>query len=197
MNRLFDPTRRHFAAWVWLYDIDCYWTERMPTMHPMQPEAVPLYYASLCGFVGLAEHLIATYSLDVNSKGGFHTTPLHAASVKGHLQVVSLLLRNGADPDSRDHLDRAPLHRVSQGGQLVMAKLSLEITQLLVNSGASVNVIDDDGCARYTRQRGLGIVRLRNCYLDLVQVSMLGIMNNRHRWRSPVLMGSLTWHTFL
>src|SRR5580698_4862639 len=104
MKRLFDPAKPHFAAWVWLYNIDRYWTERMPTMHPTQPEAVPLYYASLCGFVGLAEHLIATHSLDVNSKGGFHTTPLHAASVKGYLQVASLLLRNGADPDSRDHL---------------------------------------------------------------------------------------------
>jgi len=93
MKRLFDPAKPHFAAWVWLYDIGRYWAERMPTMHPTLPEAVPLYYASLCGFVGLAEHLIATHSRDVNSKGGCHTTPLHAASVKGHLEVTSLLLR--------------------------------------------------------------------------------------------------------
>ena len=59
MKHLFNPTKPHFATWVWLYDIDRYWTETMPTMHPTQPEAVPLYYASLCGFVGLAEHLIA------------------------------------------------------------------------------------------------------------------------------------------
>ena len=114
MKRLFDPTKPHFAAWVWLYDIDRYWTERMPTMHPTQPDAVPLYYASLGGFVGLTEHLIASHSRDVNSKGGFHTTPLHAASVKGHTKVVSLLLRSGADPDSRDDLGRVSLHRISQ-----------------------------------------------------------------------------------
>ena len=147
MKRLFDPARPHFAAWIWLYDIDRHWRDRIPTMHPTQPEAVPLYYASLCGFVGLTEHLIAAYSLDVNSKGGSHTTPLHAASVKGHRKVASLLLRSGADPDSRDHLGRVPLHRASQGGQLVMAKSSLEIAQLLVNSGADVNVTDDEGCA--------------------------------------------------
>ena len=40
---------------------------------------------------------------------------------------------------------RAPLHRVSQGGQLVMAQSSLEIARLLVNSGANVNVTDDEG----------------------------------------------------
>ena len=100
IKRLFDPAKPHFAAWVWLYDIDRYWMEHMPTTHPTQPETLPLYYASLCGFVGLTEHLIAAHSWDVNSKGGFHTTALHAASVKGHLKVAPPLLRNGA---SRTH----------------------------------------------------------------------------------------------
>jgi serine/threonine-protein phosphatase 6 regulatory ankyrin repeat subunit B len=101
----------------------------------------------MCGFVGLVEHLIAAHSWDVNSKGGSHTTALHVASVKGHLKVASLLLRNGADPDSRDDLGRAPLHKVSQGGQLVMAKSSLEIARLLFDSRADVNVTDNQGCA--------------------------------------------------
>ena len=52
---------------------------------------MPLYYASLCGFRGLVEHLIASHSPDVNSRGGFHTTPLHAASAKGFLKVVQML----------------------------------------------------------------------------------------------------------
>ena len=34
MKRLFDPTKPHFSAWIWLYDIDRYWTERMPTIAP-------------------------------------------------------------------------------------------------------------------------------------------------------------------
>jgi hypothetical protein len=49
----------------------------MSTIHPALPEVVPLYYASLCSFCGLAEHLTA-HSSDVNSRGGSHTTPLHA-----------------------------------------------------------------------------------------------------------------------
>jgi ankyrin repeat protein len=145
MERLFNTAMPQFAAWVWLHDIDHHWIESMPTIHPTQPEAMPLYYASLCGFVGLTEHLIDAHSRDVNSRGGSHTTVLHAASVKGHLQVASLLLRNGADPDSRDHFCRVPLHRVSQGG--LTAKSSLEIARLLVNSGADVSVPDDEGCA--------------------------------------------------
>ena len=58
--------------------------------------------------------------------------------------MASLLLKNGADPNSRDDVGRAPLHRVSQGGQLVMAQSSLEIARLLVNSGANVNVTDSE-----------------------------------------------------
>ena len=29
MERLFDPAKSHFAAWVWLYDIDRYWIDPM------------------------------------------------------------------------------------------------------------------------------------------------------------------------
>ena len=100
----------------------------------------------LCGFVGLAEHLIAAHSLDVNSMGGSHMTKLHATSVKGDSQVASLLLENGADPNSHDNLGRVPLHRISQGGWLVMEKSSLEIVCLLVDFGADVNVINYKGC---------------------------------------------------
>ena len=145
MERLFDPTKSHFAAWIWLHDIDHSWTKPMSTIHPTRPEAVPLYYAALCGFRGLVEHLIPADSQDVNCRGGSHTTPLHAASVKGYLDVASLLLKNGADPDSRDNNLRAPLYRVSQGGQLVMVESSLKTARLLVNSSANVNVTNGEG----------------------------------------------------
>jgi ankyrin repeat protein len=197
MERLFDPAKSHFAAWVWLYNIDRYWIEPMSEIHPTRPEAVPLYYAALCGFSDLVEHLIAADSRDVNSRGGSHTTPLHAASVKGHLFVASLLLKNGADPNSRDDRGRTPLHRVSQGGQLVMLESSLEIARLLVNSGSNVNVTDDEGRLHYTQQHDPGIVILRNCYLDLAQVSKFGITINGHRCLRPVQMGSLTFHASL
>ena len=47
MERLFDPTKPHFAAWIWLYDIDRHWMESMSSIHPTRPEAGPLYYASV------------------------------------------------------------------------------------------------------------------------------------------------------
>jgi ankyrin repeat protein len=86
----------------------------MSAIHPTQPEAMPLYSSSLCGFRALTEHLIAAHSPDVNNRGSSHMTVLHSASVKGHFKVASFLLTNGADPDSRDHFGRVPLLRVSQ-----------------------------------------------------------------------------------
>jgi hypothetical protein len=103
LERLFDPEKPHFAAWVWLYDIDRHWIEPMSKVHPTRPEAVPLYYAALSGFLGVVEHLIFANSRDVNSRGGSHMAPFNAALFKGHLKVASLLLKNGADPNSRDH----------------------------------------------------------------------------------------------
>src|SRR6266403_1156399 len=144
MERLFDSAKPHFAAWIWLYDIDRYWMDPMSKIRPTQPEAVPLYHASWCGFRGLVERLLISHSPDIKSRGGTHSTPLHAATVKGHVEVASLLLERGADPNSRDDLGRVPLHGVSQGGQLVTEQTSLRVARFLVNSGADVDVADDN-----------------------------------------------------
>jgi ankyrin repeat protein len=81
----------------------------------------------LCSFLKIVEHLITANFWDINSRGCFYSTPLHTASVKGHLNITSLLSENAADPNSQDYLGRAPLYRVSQGGQLVIQELSYAV----------------------------------------------------------------------
>jgi ankyrin repeat protein len=132
MERLFDWKRPHFAGWIWLHDIDHHWVESMSKPCPTRSEAAPLYYAALCGFHGLVERLISVHPEDVHTRRGFHTTSLHAASIKGHFSVTLLLLKYRADPSSYDDEGWTPLHRASKSGHL-------DIVRLLLGYGAAVN----------------------------------------------------------
>jgi len=68
MKCLFDKNKPHFKAWIWLYNVDKQTPES--TTHPMQPDTVPLYYAALCGFRGITEHLVHAHPEDANARGG-------------------------------------------------------------------------------------------------------------------------------
>jgi len=46
------------------------------------------------------------------------TTPLHAAAKRGHADLVSLLVRYGADAGARDALGNSPAHLAVQGGHM-------------------------------------------------------------------------------
>jgi ankyrin repeat protein len=164
-ERLFDRGKPYFAAWVWVHDIDDPWREPTPTTHPARPEAQPLYYAVLCGLPWLIEHLIATYPCGVDSRGGWHETPLLAALMTEDLDVASLLLQYGADVDVLDNEGWSPLHRASFYGRidivlfllehradvnlpghkhftplpLACTSGDLEISRLLLQNGADVN----------------------------------------------------------
>jgi ankyrin repeat protein len=119
MDRLFDPEKPHFATWVWIYDVDqpWDWVEHMSSRRPTRPEAVPLYYATLCGFHGLLEHLIVSYPRDVNARGGTYATPLHAALTKGYFNIALMLLEHGADVNDLDYRGYSPLNKASETGR--------------------------------------------------------------------------------
>lgn len=126
MERLFDPKKPHFEAWTLVNNMDDGHRPR---------KATHLYYAALYGFPGLAKHLIVAHAEEVNAKGGHHGTPLHAASYRGHLDVVRLLLDHGADVNpTRGWGKRTPLSSAYDGCQL-------EVMRLLLERGADVDTI--------------------------------------------------------
>ena len=167
--RLFDPDKPQFRAWIWLYDMDRHWEKHMSTPHPTQPRASPLYYAALCGFDDLVEHLIRTHPTDINAMGGYHITPLHASLRRGHRQITQLLLREGANVDVLDNEGATALHRACRAGNLDLVRLLLkhdadvhaqtkkqelslhlaagegevEICRLLIGRGADINSRDN------------------------------------------------------
>lgn len=99
-KQLFDLCQPYLVAWLWMYDVDQVRVrgsiDTLPD-HPSPPEATTLYYAVSCGLTEPAKYLISTHGEDVNAKCGVRRSPLHAASHKGHIDAVSLLLGHGAD----------------------------------------------------------------------------------------------------
>jgi ankyrin repeat protein len=113
MEYFFDPDKPHFGVWLTLYDID---TKPLPGTTSLswlptfnKSPAAPLYYAALCGFHDLVEHLISKYAQDVNADGGYYMRPILAALGGEHFKTADLLRHNGADPHVRG-LGNTPLH---------------------------------------------------------------------------------------
>ncbi|KAF8493461.1 ankyrin repeat-containing domain protein [Russula emetica] len=140
MESLFDPSKSHFDAWIWMHDADKGQSRKARNMEnleerPSRRSATPLYYAALCGFTELVEHLASLLREDHNTHG-YHGTPLHAASYKGHDGAVLALL--SSDPGMMDEKadSNTPLHAAYYGEQL-------NTMNLLLDKGADVNATGD------------------------------------------------------
>lgn len=136
MRRLFDPTQPHFTAWCQLHDIDDGWCLFGDNSTP-EDDGTPLYYASLCGFRDLVDHLIKKYPQSVITRGGRNHSPLVAALHKRHFDIAEQLLQHHADVDVRGYESRTPLHAASIGG------LS-DVTKWLLDNAADPNAVQDD-----------------------------------------------------
>jgi ankyrin repeat protein len=92
----------------------------------LKSDAVPLYYAALCGFQELAEHLVLKYPEHVNARGGYYATPLVAALAGGHFQIAKILWDNGAHLNVKGREGASPLHSAACLGHLQMVRVLLE-----------------------------------------------------------------------
>jgi len=117
IGRLFEDTS-HFAAWIWVYNVDNPSGPHMDRIHPRIPETGPLYYAALCGLPDMVKRLVDSRPEDVNTRSDDCGTPLHAALRNGHSNVALLLLEYDADPNARDNRDETPLQVASRQGDV-------------------------------------------------------------------------------
>jgi len=140
MEYLFDPDKPYFAAWLQLYDMDTKpgglgFYSFTPTS---KSRATPLYYAALCGFQDLVEHLTVNNPGLVNATGGYFVAPLVAALSAGHFEIAKFLRDNGAHPNVTGHIRRIPLHGSAYHGDF-------EMVQVLLEYKADVNAGDNNG----------------------------------------------------
>jgi len=124
MRRLFDPAKPHLEAWLWLlgtqsrlffagYDFN-------------KHLGSPLYYASLCGFLDLAAHLVAENPQHGTDIVGRNPSPLVAALRSRDLHIAELLYQRGADLGIRDDNNMTLLHAAAEGGYVDIAKWLLD-----------------------------------------------------------------------
>jgi ankyrin repeat protein len=136
MEYFFDADKPHWAAWFRVHNMDVSWSLFSSSV---VGDASPLYYASLCGFYDLVEHLIGKRPEHINVHGGQIVTPLAAALHGKHFQVADLLHRHGADVDVRGLWENTPLIAASSEGQA-------DIVRWLVNHDADLNARQFQGC---------------------------------------------------
>ena len=129
MMSLFDADKPHLSAWVKTYDLD-----RQSDGKSRSEMPNPLYYAALCGFPDLVEHLAIKYPHQVNAIGGFHEFPLVAALSRKHFRVAEVLLEHGGTVDIRGRGEETPLYKIIR-----LNEETLDAVQVLLEHGADVN----------------------------------------------------------
>ncbi|KAI3893428.1 hypothetical protein MKX03_020272, partial [Papaver bracteatum] len=93
------------------------------------------------GSLEVCKYLIEDLKLDVDSKDGKGTTPLHHAAMKRHLETARYLLEKGANPEaSPDDTDATSLHFAALSGDT-------KIMTLLLSRGVPVDVAGTSGTA--------------------------------------------------
>jgi ankyrin repeat protein len=151
MEYLFDLDKPYFAAWLRPYrdDIDTPVQQRTSSVYWLSVHtksgATPLYYAALCGFRDLVEHLVVKYPQHVNAGGGYYVTPLVAALAGRHFQTAKLLCHNGAHVDVRGQEGMTPLMSAVWYGDLEMVQILLDckadVSARSVNNYAPIHYV--------------------------------------------------------
>lgn len=94
--------------------------------------------------------------IDLNSKDKDGIAPLHKAAGQGDIELVGLLLLQGADINTKDNVDNTPLHWAINNNQNKMA-------DFLITKGANIDAKDNSGWTpmhRAVYQDQIGMVEL-------------------------------------
>ena len=147
--RLFQ-SQDSFVTWINLHSMDRPWDHFVGQKYPLKVIADPIYYASVLGLHQMLYQLLDSNRLKsimtsdqssvskpkvsehITSEGGFYGNALQAASTKGHLRAVQLLLEEGATMQAQCGIFNSALGATSYWGHV-------QVVQMLLASGAEVN----------------------------------------------------------
>jgi ankyrin repeat protein len=87
----------------------------------------------------VAEYLVkAGAPVNSRSRNELKAAPIQSATAAGHEKIVSMLLKNGADPNIREQGGYTPLHAAAQNADK-------EMIRTLLYGGADLAIRSDDG----------------------------------------------------
>jgi hypothetical protein len=183
MVRLFNTKKPQFRAWIWLRMSANKQSMENIDERPPPPKLTPLFYAAYYGFGDLARCRIVTHKENVDARSINKWTPLHAASERGHVGAVRVLLDHGADMNAQIHDGPTPLHLASLNGHPKVVQLllerraasnpntrinlntplrlasrsgNLEVVRLFLDYGAEVNIQDERNWSPYEEAKKHG-----------------------------------------
>src|SRR5712672_2741176 len=117
------------------------------------------------------QHMIDNHPRENPDEQNFSTS-LHFATIAGHLNVVELLVQNGADVNKPDENRNTPLHLAAHHGQL-------DIAHLLLKSGSSINLQDRAGSTPLHKAAENGHLDIVTLLITVAQISTFVITTIR------------------
>jgi hypothetical protein len=98
-----------------------------------------LHHCAINDLTTSVKRLLSIRNINVNMKDDrFGATPLHSAVMNGHIEIVRLLLQNGAEVNVRNIYGYTPLHWAAIFGHV-------DILHLLVENGADLEAQNNYG----------------------------------------------------
>ena len=95
--------------------------------------------ASYFGHLDVVDYLVKSGApINSPSRNELNAAPIQSAASAGHVKIVELLLKNGADASIREQGGYTPLHAAAQNGDL-------EMIRALIYGGADLTARSDDG----------------------------------------------------
>ena len=104
---------------------------------------------------------------DTANKKEYADTSLLEAADDGHIEIVKLLLKAGADPNQINDDGQTPLYRAIEYTRSAIKKLDrIEIVKLLLFYGANPNIASEYGTTPLIRAAEVGVIEIVKLLLD-------------------------------
>jgi ankyrin repeat protein len=137
INRFFDPNNQNFNLWRIHLEPNQQPTSENDSVVENTP-AMPLYYASLFGFIDAVKFLQQHEMIQMNAIGGRYGTALQAACIRGHSEIVAFLCSHGAEINLRGGEFTTAINAAAFAGHD-------KIIQYLLSLGADISITDPQG----------------------------------------------------